>query len=263
MSKVYNFKVEEAVSDCCSWIWNWFKENGQGCKAVVGISGGKDSTVVAALLVKTLGKERVIGVKIPNGTQEDIQDANDLIDILGIKSYEVNIEQILKGYEDAIYTENDLEATEKAMINLPARVRMSVLYAVAQSVNGRVANTCNMSEDWVGYSTRYGDSVGDFSPLSNFTVTEVIDIGINGLGLPTKLITKAPADGLCGKTDEENLGFSYSDIDKVIRERGNGVDDETLSKIEEKHEKNLFKMKPMPTFSPNVRTLYTISNEAE
>lgn len=257
MSKTYNFKVEEAVQDCVSWIWNWFQTNGKNCKAVVGISGGKDSSVVAALLVKTLGKERVIGVKMPNGIQEDINDANKLIEFLDIKNYEINIQKIFESYTNALYEQNSLEETEQALTNLPARIRMSTLYAVSQSIGGRVANTCNLSEDWVGYSTRYGDSVGDFSPLAGFTVEEVIKIG-RFLGLPEELITKAPADGLCGKTDEENLGFSYSDIGKLIREDGEGVDHEIVDRITEMHDKNKFKLELMPSFTPNVRSIYDI-----
>ena len=127
---------------------------------------------------------------------------------------------------------------------------MSTLYAVSQSHNGRVANTCNLSEDYVGYSTRYGDSVGDFSPCSNLTVAEVKEIG-RFLGLPEVLIEKVPSDGLCGKTDEDNLGFTYAVLDRYIR-TGEIDDPKTKELIDKKHEQNLFKLKLMPAFKPEI-----------
>ncbi|MBQ7799937.1 MAG: NAD(+) synthase, partial [Oscillospiraceae bacterium] len=230
---------------CVNWIKEWFEENGKGCNAVLGISGGKDSSIVAALCVKALGKDRVIGVLMPKGEQFDINYSEELCDFLNIKRFTVNIKEA----EDAIYNAigNAFEVTNQTKFNLPPRIRMSVVYAVAQSNNGRVANTCNLSEDWVGYSTRYGDSVGDFSPLSCFTVTEVKQIG-RVLGLPEKFIEKPPIDGLCGKTDEDNLGFTYAALDKYIRE---GIEPpaEIKTKIDTMHKNNLFKLKFMPCFS--------------
>ena len=195
---MYNFDASEMKNKCVLWIQEWFAQNGPDCNAVVGISGGKDSSVVAALCVEALGKERVIGVLMPCGEQADINMAKKLVDFLGIKSYEVNIKNALDGLVNAI---PDITLSTQSKTNLPPRIRMTTLYAVSQSVNGRVANTCNLSEDWVGYSTRYGDSVGDFSPLSRFTVTEVKAIG-RELGLPEDLVDKVPIDVLCGKTDE-------------------------------------------------------------
>ena len=127
---------------------------------------------------------------------------------------------------------------------------MATVYAVSQSENGRVANTCNLSEDWVGYSTRYGDSVGDFSPLSRLTVTEVKAIG-HYLGLPRELVEIVPTDGLCGKTDEENLGFTYAELDRYIRE-GIIDDPEKKALIDKKHAQNLFKLELMPCFEPEI-----------
>ncbi|MBP5454433.1 MAG: NAD(+) synthase, partial [Lachnospiraceae bacterium] len=213
---MYSFDAKKATEGVVNWIKDFFKENGPGCNAVLGISGGKDSSVTAALLVKALGKDKVIGVLMPKGEQPDINMARLLVNHLGIKSYEINIKDAVLGVEEEIKN-TDLEFSTVAKTNLPPRIRMATVYAVSQCVNGRVANTCNMSEDWVGYSTRYGDSVGDFSPLSNFTVTEVKEIG-RYLGLPNELVDKAPADGLCGKTDEDNLGFTYAVLDKYIRE---------------------------------------------
>ena len=126
---------------------------------------------------------------------------------------------------------------------------MATLYAVSQTINGRVANTCNLSEDWVGYATRYGDAAGDFSPLSQLTVSEVKAIG-RELGLPSELVDKTPTDGLCGKTDEDNLGFTYDTLDRYIR-TGEINDEDVKAKIDSMHEKNLFKLQLMPSFYPN------------
>ena len=237
------FEVKKATEACVEWIREFFEKNGPDCNAVVGISGGKDSSVVAALCVEALGKDRVIGVLMPCGVQADIDMSELLVKHLGIKSYVVNVEAAINGVKDAV---TDLELSVQAKTNLPPRIRMATLYAVSQSVNGRVANTCNLSEDWVGYSTRYGDSVGDFSPMSFFTVTEVKAIG-RELGLPNVLVDKVPIDGLCGKTDEENLGFSYEVLDKYIRE-GICEDEELRQKIDRLHERNLFKLEFMPCF---------------
>lgn len=242
---MYSFNATETKDKCVQWIRDWFEKNGKGCNAVVGISGGKDSSVVAALCVEALGQERVIGVLMPCGEQADINMARKLVDHLGIQSYEVNIQDAVEGILNAL---PDIDISTQARTNLPPRIRMTTLYAVSQSVNGRVANTCNLSEDWVGYSTRYGDSVGDFSPLSHLTVTEVKAIG-RVLKLPADLVDKVPIDGLCGKTDEENLGFTYAMLDKYIRE-GICEDEALRKKIDNLHEKNLFKLELMPCFEP-------------
>ncbi|MDR1674682.1 MAG: NAD(+) synthase [Oscillospiraceae bacterium] len=226
-----------------AWIKECFKENG-GDKAVVGISGGKDSSVVAALCVQALGRENVIGVLMPQGVQPDIDCAYDLTEFLGIEYKEVNIGSTVAVLSDAIGT-----VIPQAIINIPPRVRMTVLYAVAAEINGRVANTCNCSEDYVGYSTKYGDSAGDFSPLGALTVTEVLRLG-EQLDLPHKLLYKVPADGLTGKTDEENLGFTYEVLDEYIR-KGICPDAAVKAKIDILHQKNLHKIRPIPTFKPH------------
>lgn len=241
------FNAEKVKNDCIQWIRNFFEENGKGCNAVVGISGGKDSSVAAALCVEALGRERVIGVLMPQGEQHDIDMAYLLVNHLGIKHYEVNIKSTVDSLIESL--PKDLEISTLSKTNLPPRIRMSTLYAVSQSVNGRVANTCNLSEDWVGYSTRYGDSVGDFSPLSHLTVTEVKEIG-RALGLPDILVDKTPIDGLCGKTDEENLGFTYAELDVYIR-TGKINNPETKALIDKKHKANLFKLELMPSFKPD------------
>ena len=242
------FDAKKVKDQCVLWIQKFFEENGKGANAVIGISGGKDSSVCAALLVEALGKDRVIGVLMPKGVQGDIDMAYKLVNHLGIKHYEVNIEEAYNGVISAMPKELDL--TAQSVQNLPPRLRMTTLYAVSQSVNGRVCNTCNLSEDWVGYSTRYGDSVGDFSPLSNLTVTEVKEIG-HLLGLPADLVEKTPIDGLCGKSDEENLGFTYAVLDRYIR-TGEIDDLETKAIIDRRHQQNLFKLQLMPCFSPEI-----------
>ena len=242
------FNAKKTKDQCVEWIRDFFKENGNNCNAVVGISGGKDSSVVAALLVEALGKDRVIGVLMPQGEQHDIDMAYLLVKTLGIKHFVINVKDAVESVINNL--PKDIEITPQTIQNIPPRVRMTTLYAVSQSVNGRVANTCNLSEDWVGYSTRYGDSVGDFSPLSNLTVTEVKQIGYE-LGLPKELVDKTPIDGLCGKTDEENLGFTYAELDKYIRE-GKIENEQTKEIIDKKHKQNLFKLQLMPCFKPEI-----------
>ena len=242
------FDVEKITNDCVEWIREFFEKNGKDCNAVVGISGGKDSSVAAALCVRALGKDRVIGVLMPSGVQHDIDMAYMLVNHLGIKHYEINIKSAVDAIKGEIAKE--VELTEQSVINLPPRIRMSTLYAVSQSVNGRVVNTCNLSEDWVGYSTRYGDAAGDFSPMSNLTVAEVKLIGAH-LGLPKALVEKVPIDGLCSKTDEENLGFTYEILDKYIR-TGECEDKQTKELIDKKHKANLFKLEMMPSFEPQI-----------
>ena len=241
---MYQFKVNKAIDDCCRWIQDWFAANGDGCPAVLGISGGKDSSVCAALLCKALGTHRVIGVMMPRGEQPDIDDSLLLCKHLGIRAFTVNIGTTVDALREAVSASLPLSA--QAEVNLPPRIRMATVYAVSQSLNGRVANTCNLSEDWVGYSTRWGDSIGDFSPLAKFTVAEVKAIG-RALGLPTQLVDKAPSDGLCGKTDEDNLGFTYAELDAYIRE---GIEPapEVKARIDAKHKANLFKLEMMPAF---------------
>ncbi len=243
------FDVKKITADLLQWIRDWFEVNGKGCNAVVGLSGGKDSTVVAALCAAALGKERVIGVSMPNGIQPDIDDAKAVADFLDIKYIVVNIKDAVDGLINAVIASGEPELSRQAQINLPPRVRMTTLYAISQCNNGRVANTCNLSEDWVGYSTRYGDSAGDFSPLSKLTVQEVIEIGLE-LGLPEYLVKKVPSDGLCGKTDEDNLGFTYATLDKYIR-TGVCEDEETKARIDRLNRINKFKLELMPSFEPN------------
>ncbi len=240
------FDAVKVKNECVEWIRDFFAANGKDCNAVVGISGGKDSSVAAALCVEALGTDRVIGVLMPCGEQADISASYTLVNHLGIKHYVVNIKDAVEGLKKNI----PLELSVQSATNLPPRIRMSTLYAISQSHNGRVVNTCNLSEDWVGYSTRYGDAAGDFSPLSNLTVQEVKAIG-RVLGLPEELVDKTPTDGLCGKTDEDNLGFTYAELDRYIR-TGEIDNKATKEKIDGMHSRNLFKLQFMPAFDPKL-----------
>lgn len=244
------FNVQKVTSDIIQWIRDWFDANGQGCNAVIGISGGKDSSVTAALCAAALGKDRVIGVMMPNGVQPDIDYSEKLIAHLGIRSVTVNIkdayDELSIEVASALSRGFDAVLSRQTIINIAPRIRMTALYAVSQSMNGRVANTCNLSEDWVGYSTRWGDSVGDFSPLAKLTVHEVLQVG-RELGLPDFIVDKAPSDGLTGLTDEDNLGFTYETLDRYIR-TGVCIPEEKKELIDRKHRQNLFKLSMMPAF---------------
>lgn len=238
------FDAKKVKNEIVEWIRNWFEKNGKGCNVIVGISGGVDSSVVTALCVKALGKDRVFGIKMPCGEQPDIEYANMLIKYLEIKSYTMNIWDAVIGIDNQFPT--DIEVSKQTTINLPPRIRMAALYAISQSLNGRVVNTCNMSESYVGFDTRYGDSAGDLSPLANLTKTEVIALA-KELGLPDELVHKTPQDGLTGLTDEQSFGFSYAELDAYIRD-GIEPSEEVKAKIDSMHEKNLFKLQPMPSF---------------
>ncbi len=236
--------MNKLTTDCIEWIKKYFKET-NGRKAVIGISGGKDSTVVAGLCVQALGKENVIGVMMPNGVQSDIKDSEKIIDYLGIKGLVVNIQY---AYYNLVNQINEKNISSQAEMNMPPRLRMTVLYGVAQNIGGRVANTCNLSEDTVGWATIYGDSAGDFSPLSRLTTEEVCAIG-DDLSLPYDLVHKTPSDGLCGKTDEDGIGCTYKEINDLIRK---GIKGPNYDLIIGKYKANKFKteMIRVPAFEP-------------
>ncbi len=246
----YTFDAEKTASEVIEWVREYFEKNASPTtKAVIGISGGKDSSVAAAVCVKALGKDRVIGVLMPQGEQADIAFSQLLVKTLDIQSYTINIGETMDSFMNELG--KHMELTNQAKVNSPARIRMATLYAVAACVGGRVVNTCNLSEDWVGYSTKFGDSAGDFSPLSDLTVTEILQIG-DYIGLPKELVHKVPIDGLCGKTDEENLGFTYAMLDTYIR----GEDDlnhvpDIKEKIDRLHAANLHKLQLMPKYVQN------------
>lgn len=249
----YKFNVEKATEECVKWIKDWFQKNGPECKAVIGISGGKDSSVVAALCCKALGKERVFGVLMPEGTQTDIDDSYQLCDHLGIQNITVDISPAIRALKHQIKPELGDHWSLQTSINLPPRIRMATLYAVSQTVNGRVVGTCNLSERYIGYFTRWGDGASDCEPLAYLTVQEVKAVG-HYLGLPNNLIEKAPADGLCGKTDEDNLGLSYKEIDACIRSDAN-YSEENAKKISQLFKKNAFKIINLPMYCPSPEAL--------
>lgn len=240
-----DFDASKAVEATVKWIQDWFAENGPDCNAIIGISGGKDSSITAALLVEALGKDRVIGIMMPNGEQSDMDMALLLVNYLGINHYVINIAAAYNGAVKDIECAIG-ELSNDSLINLAPRLRMATLYAVGQSRNGRVANTCNLSEDWVGYSTRYGDAAGDFSPISSFTTAEIRAMG-RVLGVPDILIEKVPSDGLSGMSDEDKLGFTYEVLDRYIR-TGEIKDATAKERIDTLHERNLFKLRYMDSF---------------
>ncbi len=254
---MYKFSVEETTNDLINWIKTYYQDLSLDTKAVVGISGGKDSSVVAALLTKALGKDRVIGVLMPQGEQFDIDFSLKLVNHLEIKHVTINIKDMVSntilGLENGLKELGVNDLSTVTTFNTPPRIRMSVLYGIAGSVNGRVVNTCNLSEDWVGYATKFGDGAGDFSLLMNLTVTEVKLIG-EYLNLPMDLVKKTPIDGLCGKTDEENLGFTYEVLDQYIR-NGTIEDLEVKAKIDRLRKINMHKLLPMANYNPNIRTI--------
>ena len=244
--------MQTRIDNIVKWIRNQVPEGG---KAVLGISGGKDSTIAAALCVKALGADNVVGVRMPNGVQGDIGTSREVCELLDIYSLEINIkeayEEILDGMKIALTDKgwprpdcgrfNDMIKT-----NLPARLRMATLYTVAALYPN---STCNRSEDFVGYSTKYGDAAGDFSPLGGLTVREVLAIG-DALGLPHHLVHKAPSDGMCGKTDEDNLGFTYDELDGFLLGES-GLSPETMSKVAKLHKSTRHKYAPMPIYDPS------------
>ena len=240
------FDEKDVKQRIVAWIADYFRINASPeTKAIIGISGGKDSSIVAALCVEALGKDRVLGVLMPHGEQKDIDVAYDLCNTLKIRYVKININDATQALLNDI-AKTGLRLNDIAVFNTPARVRMATLYAVSGVVGGRVANTSNLSEDWVGYATKFGDAAGDFSPLSDLTVTEVKAVG-RQLGLAAKFIDKTPIDGLCGKTDEDNLGFTYAALDRYIRE-GICEDEKAKEQIDRLHNVNLHKVAPMPSF---------------
>lgn len=261
MSKkiIKDYKAE--VKHLKDWIVSYFCRNGNAdTMAVIGISGGKDSTVVAYLCAAALGPDRVVGIKMPNGKQHDIDCADAVIKNLGIMDYQINIRSMCDAFYNEIYTaldkDGELSAPQIRTIeyNLPPRMRMSVLYAIAGAIGGFVANTSNLSERYIGWSTKWGDGAGDFAPLADYTVEEVLAIG-KELGVPDELLYKTPEDGLTGKSDEEAIGVEYALIDQYIR--GEKPDNYKACRIiHERHEANLHKMAAQNIPHPRAKVQY-------
>ena len=238
------FNAVKAKDTIVEWIREWFDKNGKDCKAVIGISGGKDSSVVAALCVEALGKDRVAGVIMPNSTMDDFGDAERVCRFLDISELVIDIGRAVGDLRKSFRLNVDYDLSEQAEINLPPRIRMATLYMVSQSINGRVACTDNLSESFIGYSTRWGDNVGDFAPIADLTSDEVVAVG-DALGLPYELTHKVPSDGLCGKTDEDRFGFTYEVLNRYIN-TCECEDEEIRKKIDAMHKKNKFKREPIP-----------------
>ena len=221
------------IENIKNYIKDYLKEahaNG----VVLGMSGGKDSLVTAKLCADALGKANVIGIIMRNGELKDCSVAKESCDIIGIRYYEVNIGNIYGNVIDSTTPTVNKEGKPLSTVitfNLPPRLRMVPLYSIAGSLGYLVANTSNLSEGMVGYTTKWGDNVGDFGPLANFTKEEVCEIGIL-LGLPDRLVNKTPDDGLSGQSDEEKLGFSYAELDNFIR---HGKKGEKFDKISHMH----------------------------
>lgn len=236
-----NIDPEKEIENIVNHIRYYFVENGgPNTKAVIGISGGKDSTIAAALLVRALGPERVIGVLMPNGAQSDIDDARQVVECLGIPSYEINIGATCDTLYGSFIDGDKLRLSPQIVTNTPARIRMTTLYMVAAAVGGRVINTGNASEAYVGYTTKYGDLAGDYAILRDYYVTEVYKIGDALTELPYHLVHKAPADGMSGKTDADNMGFSYEVLDHYLL-YGAVPNIEVLHNITTRHERNRHK----------------------
>ena len=252
------FNAEKTRDNLVNWIKDWFEKNGPSSKAVIGISGGKDSTIVAGLCTRAIGKDRVLGVLMPNGDQKDISDSIRVCKSLDIPYIGINIKDYYDGLSELTlealnsYDGKIRELSEQTKINIAPRLRMTTLYAVSQTVGGRVVNTSNLSEFMTGYFTRWGDECGDMKPLINLTKNEVVAIGLTIPEIPRDLVEKAPSDGLTGKTDEDKIGFKYDDLDKYIRttETDNyAFEPETVDKICNRINAVKFKRFPPKSFN--------------
>lgn len=255
MESRYTFDAAAVAEKLIQWTKDYFSKAGEGTKAILGMSGGKDSTVAAAVLAKALGKDRVIGVSMPQGSQS-LNEADKICEYLGIKMYTVNIGKACDGLLEGIAAAGE-ELSKASVQNIPPRVRMTTLYAIGQTNNARVVNTCNLSEDYIGYATKFGDGAGDFSLFANLTVTEVLAIG-DYLGVPYQWVHKTPDDGLPHSCpDEEKIGFTYAELDIYIRTgvkpegyvHNNPDEGLKADKIDRMHLANLHKLQPMPSFN--------------
>ncbi|MCQ2286071.1 MAG: NAD(+) synthase [Bacteroidales bacterium] len=250
---MYTFDAQKTKDDLVQWIRDWFENNGKDCNAVIGMSGGKDSTIMTALCVEALGRERVIGVGMPDAGQ-DLHAADEIAQFFGIQFVEANIGGMTSALKELFAQGGNqnqfpwkFNLSVQAEQNMPPRLRMVTLYAISQSNNGRVMGTCNLSENYIGYFTKFGDGASDVEPLAELTVTELLKIG-DLMGIPYKWVHKIPTDDLPhSKSDEEKFGFTYETLDKYIR----GIeipDTETKDKIDRMHRNNAFKLRPVETF---------------
>lgn len=245
----YRDEIQKLLPTLKQWIRVKMAESG-GTTALIGLSGGKDSSVTAGIMVEALGADHVIGILMPNGRQHDIEFAEGIAMHLGIRHRVIDINPMTTAFHAQLETVKGYlmeQVSEDTIVNLPARVRMTVLYALSQSIpGGRVINTGNLSEDWVGYATVYGDTAGAFAPLACFTTDEVIYLG-SLVGIPEPYLVKPPEDGLTGKTDEQRLGFSYEVLNRYIRE-GLIEDPIVKEKIDRLHRISRFKFQTIPMY---------------
>ena len=240
------FNTKKVTEQLIQGIRDWFEKNGKGCNACVGLSGGKDSTIVCKLCVEALGADRVIAVGIPDKGQ-NLHEADEIAKWMGVDFRVVNIGSITDAIKHETYYGGNVRLSEQAEQNIPPRVRMLILYAISQSNNGRVVGTCNASENYIGYFTKYGDGASDFEPIAELTVHELYQPG-DELGIPKKWTYKTPDDGLPHSLPDdekfEKKGFNYEKLDKYIRfgTSGDAVADAAIEKM---HAQNEFKMKPV------------------
>ena len=242
-------KLRVELNNAILWIRNYVKN--AGAKGVVlGLSGGKDSAVVLAMAVKALGKENVITVSMPCHSQNaDYDDAKAAAERYGVKFITADLTRAYDEFENAIHSvigETGIEELSgEAKVNAKPRLRMTCLYAIAQSLGYLVIGTGNLCEAMVGYTTKWGDSASDFNPLANFTVREVFRIG-DFLGVPEQILKRAPSDGLGGQTDEEKLGVTYAQIEEMI-ETGN-TEERAKEIILRKYNSSRHKRSLVPTY---------------
>lgn len=230
--------------DIINWLTTYKNEN-HVPGVVLGLSGGKDSTTVAMLAKKVWG-DNVVGIMMPNGVQPDIDDTKAIAEKLDLWTMNVNIGSAMTAMLDAIA----IDVSDKSKTNIPPRLRMTVLYAIAQTLGYQVIGTGNYSERFIGWTTKWGDSACDLNPIGNLTKTEVVEIGLElaeEFGLDKKFIEKAPGDGLTGKTDEDNFGFTYHDLDGFLLNKMPS-DPEIEQKIMNMHLASLHKVNPIPMF---------------
>lgn len=250
----YKFNAEEHLNKCVEWTRQWFEENGKGCNAVIGMSGGKDSTIVAAILCLAIGCDRVIGVAMPDEGQ-GINDADKICEYLGIKFINMPIGPITERFKTSSENINDdnFKWSKQTEQNIPPRVRMTMLYAIAQTFKGRVIGTTNLDERLTGYFTKFGDGLAcDIEPIEMLTVSEILEMG-ELIGLPSKWLYKVPSADLPNTlTDEEELGFSYKDFDLYIRNNRENLSTDTINRIEERIRKNRFKLKSIEHYEPEL-----------
>ncbi len=238
------FNAQEHATKIIDFIRDYYQKNNLG-GVVLGISGGKDSGVVAGLFAKAIGPENVIGVTLPCHSKS--QDANDAVLVaekFGFKLINLDLTSVYDQFEEEAKKIDDFVVSEDSEINLKPRLRMSSVYYLAQMYTKKtgkvylVAGTGNKCEIYVGYFTKGGDGVSDINVLGDLTVEEVIKVG-EVIGVPEQVLYKAPSDGLSGKTDEDRLGFTYADVAKVIN--GEPVDENVKAVIERKHAANQHK----------------------